>query len=290
MSALTDKFPGYLTTGIAVSVVLFVLLLFGIIALYSLDAIIENGWSMFSWNWHPATEQYGIFPMLYGTALVTTIALLLAVPTGILIALYIFEIAHGSIRYYIKACLELLAGIPSVLYGLLGVTVLSVWFDNLFDLQSGRIFLTGGVLLALMVLPTIVSLTDDAIQNVPQSYHEAARALGLYRYQVLFKVVLPLSWPDIVSAILLAFGRVVGETIAVMLVIGSIDRFPDRLFSVLEPGQTITSKLGREIAESAFGSLHFSSLILLSLILMLVVMSVSILSVNFYNPIRRLHE
>jgi ABC-type phosphate transport system permease subunit len=174
---------------------------------------------------------------------------------------------------------------------LIGIVFLSIWVERAFDLQSGRTIFTGGLLLAVMVLPTIVTLSDDALHNVPQKYREAAKSLGFYRYEVIKNAVLPIAKTDIIGAALLALGRVLGETMAVMLVIGGIDRIPGSFFNVLVPGQTMTSKLGREIAETAFGSLHFSAMIFIGLILLVFVLLITMIALTFfYNPEHRLYE
>lgn len=268
----------------------FIILITSVMLFYSMDAITDVGTEMIASEWNPATDRFGILPMLYGSALVTMLALLLAVPPGVLCAIFTAEMLSSRTRYLVKALLEVLAGIPSIIYGLIGVALLSVWIEDLFQLQSGRLILTGGILLAIMVLPTLISLIDDALRNVPESYRESARALGLYRYQVIGRVVLPAARSDIAGAILLAMGRALGETMAVMLVIGSIDRIPQPVYNILAPGQTITSKLGREIAETAFGSLHFSVMMFMGLLLLVAVLVITALSLHYFNPEQRLYE
>ncbi len=270
---------------IAISLCIFLVLL-----IYSWDAIIEQGWSLLTIRWHPATGQFGILSMLYGTSIVTLIALVLAVPIGLLTALYIAEILPDQYRIVIKSILELLAGIPSILYGLIGVAFVSTWLEHWLLLSSGRTILTAGFLLAIMILPTLITLAEDAFHNVPDQYRESACGLGLYRHEIILRCVLPMAKPDIVSAILLALGRALGETMAVMLVIGSIDRIPQPVFNLLMPGQTITSKLGREIEEAAFGSLHFSILIFMGFLLMLTVLIVTIVAHHSLSQTERRYE
>ena len=267
-----------------------ILLILSVILINSWDAVSQLGWRLFSVHWDPATGQFGILSMLYGSLMVTAIALLIAVPLGLSCAVYISEILDGKYRFYVKSLLELLAGIPSIIYGLIGVAYFSVWIGNLFELQSGRTILTAGLLLAIMVLPTIITLSDDALHNVPQKYREAAKGLGLYRYEVIKSAVLPLAKSDITGAILLALGRSLGETMAVMLVIGSIDKIPHPVFNILVPGQTITSKLGREIEEAAFGSLHFSTLIFMGLLLLVIVLGLTALAQHFFSSEQPLYE
>ena len=249
--------------------------------LQSGPAIFEAGHTLHMTEWNPAEGVFGIVPMIVGSFLVMVIALALAVPTGILAAIYIAETRSESVKRMALSSLEILAGIPSIVYGLIGVAFLSVWIADIFNMQTGRLILTAGILLAVMILPTILSLTEDAISNVPDQYKENAHALGLYRYEVIKEAILPQAKADITGAVLLSLGRALGETMAVMLVIGSIDRLPDPIYNVLSSGQTITSKLGREVGESAFGSTHFSVLVFMSLILVALSLLLTIMSQTF---------
>lgn len=244
-----------------------VIILLTTLAGQGLPGLIEAGPTLLGTHWSPNTGAYGILPMLYGTFAVMLIAMALALPVGILAAIYVAETRSDRIRRVTRAGLESLAGIPSIIYGLIGVAYVSVWVADGLDLQTGRVILTAGVILAVMILPTILSLSTDAITNVPKAYRENAAALGLYRWETFRFAVWPSAKGEIVGAGLLALGRAMGETMAVMLVIGSLDRLPDPLWDILSSGQTLTSKLGREIGESAFGSTHFSVLVLMSLIL-----------------------
>lgn len=265
-----------------------VLLIFGLMALQSLPALTEAGASLLTTRWNPAENQYGIVPMLYGTLVVMVIAMVFAVPIGIFAAIYIAETRSAKLRRLTRSALEILAGIPSIVYGLIGIAYVSVWVANGLELQTGRLMLTAGLILAVMILPTILSLTTDAILNVPRDVRENAQALGLYRYEVFKDAIWPVAKADITGAALLALGRALGETMAVMLVIGSIDRLPKPIYNVLSSGQTITSKLGREVGESAFGSVHFSALVLMSLILVTITICLTAASQHFFRAAR--HE
>lgn len=253
-----------------------VLIIISVLFLQSGSAIIDAKNSLLSTNWNPANDQYGILPMLYGSIIVMIIAMTLALPIGLLAALYISETRSKRFKRAAKTALEILAGIPSIVYGLIGVAFLSLWVADIFTLQTGRIILTAGLLLAIMILPTIITLSEDAFSNVSVQYRENGYALGLYRFEVIKDVILPQAKSDVIGAAFLALGRALGETMAVMLVIGSIDRIPTPAYNILSSGQTITSKLGREVAESAFGSTHFNVLILMSLILVLLTLSLTL--------------
>ena len=243
------------------------MLILGTLLIQSHPALFASDLNLLSEVWDPAGGQYGIIPMIFGTLIIMSIAMIIALPLGVLSAIYIAETRSDRLKHILKSSLEVLAGIPSIVYGLIGVAYLSIWVAEGFELQTGRVILTAGLLLALMILPTIMTLSEDAISSVPRAYRENAASLGLYHYEIIKDIVLPAAKADIAGAALLALGRALGETMAVMLVIGSLDRLPSPLFNVLASSQTITSKLGREIAESAFGSTHFSVLVLMSLIL-----------------------
>ena len=262
---------------------LIILLILGTLLVQSGPAIFSNNLSLLSTTWGPTAGQYGIIPMIFGTLIVMSIAMLIALPLGVLSAIYIAETRSDKLRRLLKSSLEVLAGIPSIVYGLIGVAYLSIWVAEGFELQTGRVILTAGLLLALMILPTIMTLSEDAISSVSKQYRENAASLGLYHYEVIKDIVLPMAKADIAGAALLALGRALGETMAVMLVIGSLDRLPSPLFNVLSSSQTITSKLGREIAESAFGSIHFSILVLMSLILVAFTLILTIAAQKLFN-------
>lgn len=266
------------------------LLIIGVLLWHSWGAVATKGWSLFTFRWNPPTNEYGILSMLFGTIAVTLVALIFAVPLGLLTAVFTSEILSNKYRFIVKSLLELLAGIPSIIYGLIGIAFFSIWVQDAFDLQSGRTIFTAGVLLAIMILPTIITLVDDALQNVPKNYREASSGLGLYKFEVIKSTLLPIAKSDIVGALLLALGRALGETMAVMLVIGSIDKIPDPFYDLLNPGQTITSKLGREIAETSFGSLHFSAMIFMGLILMIIVLVLTILAKRNLSSNQRLYD
>lgn len=290
MLGLTNKVGKiyvYSSTLISAAVVFMIFL---ILLVNSWSAITNVGLDLINLTWNPAKGEFGIITMLFGTFVVTLIALVIAVPLGVFTAIFTSEILPSKYRFFIKSILELLAGIPSIIYGLIGIAFLSIWFQNLFDLQSGRTLLTAGILLSVMILPTIITLTDDAFQNIPNKYRETAKGLGLYNSEIIKEVLFPIAKADVKSAILLAFGRALGETMAVMLVIGSIDKLPTPIYNWLSPGQTITSKLGREIAETSFGSIHFSAMIFMGLLLFIIVLLLTIFAQKSSRKTERLYE
>ncbi|WP_034924655.1 phosphate ABC transporter permease subunit PstC [Gillisia sp. CAL575] len=280
MLGSTNKIGKYYVYGSTLISAFIVFLIFTILLINSWDAISIIGLDLLSFKWNAATGEFGILPMLFGTFVVTFISLLIAVPLGIYTAIFTSEILPSKYRFVVKSLLELLAGIPSIIFGLIGIAFFSIWIQDIFNLQSGRTILTAGILLSIMILPTIITLTDDAFHHIPDKYRESAKGLGLYKFEIIKEILIPIAKPDLKAAILLAFGRALGETMAVMLVIGSIDKIPEPIYNWLSPGQTITSKLGREIAETSFGSVHFSAMIFMGLLLFILVLILTILSQN----------
>lgn len=230
-------------------------------------------------EWFFRSHQYGAASMVYGTGIVAVVALGVAVPVGFGAALFSAEILGARARWVVKAALELLAGIPSVVYGLLGILFLRTWVYQAFeawDLASGDTLLTAGLLVGLMILPTLMTLADDALMGVGREQRQAARALGMTRAESVVWVVLPQAWPGLLASVLLALGRAAGEMIAVFLVVGRQDnQWPARLFTLqplLEPGQTLASKLGSSETNIAYGDpVHWGALMTLGLLLLLLV-------------------
>jgi len=234
--------------------------------------------------WFYRGQRFGALPMIYGTTVVAGIALLLAAPLGLGAAVFTAEGISGRARLAVKGAIELLAGVPSVVYGLLGVLVLrDLVFRALrpFDPLSGDTLLTGGVLLAVMILPTVMTFADDALRGVAASQRQAARALGLTRTETTLRVVLPQALPGLLAAVLLGLGRALGETIAVFLVVGRMDnRLPESWLDptpVAAAGQTLTSKLGGSETFLAYGDpLHWAAITGLALVLLLGVATVTL--------------
>lgn len=235
-------------------------------------------------RWFFRAAEFGALPMIYGTVVVAAVAMLVAVPLALGAALWTAEMLPARLRLVAKVTIELLAGVPSVVYGLLGILFLREWvYRGLerFDLLSGDTLLTAGLLLAVMVLPTLVTLADDALRGVPAAQRQAARGLGMNRSETILRVVLPQAGPGLRAALLLALGRALGETIAVFLVIGRQDnQWPQNLFSLrplLAAGQTLTTKLGGSETHIAFGDrLHWAAIVALALVLLLMVVGVTV--------------
>ena len=271
------SFPRILVTLTALISMTMVIMIFLFLAKDSLKISMTTGINFIRGTvWNTGEDIYGALPMIIGSILVTTIAMLISIPIGIGSAIFISEILPARLRIIAKSIMELLAGIPSIVYGLIGIAILVPFIRDTFSLLTGRTVLTAGILLGIMVLPTIMTISEDALKAVPTEYRDAALGLGLTRMEMIGHCVIPQAFPGIIGAILLGIGRALGETMAVLLVIGGIDRLPISLVShILQPSQTMTSKLGREVAEASYGSLQWSALIGLGLILFLMVIGIT---------------
>jgi phosphate transport system permease protein len=234
-------------------------------------------------SWFFRVHRFGILPMVYGTLAVSAVALVAAVPLGLGAAVCTAELLPGRLRLAAKLLIELLAGIPSVVYGLLGILLLREPVARLlapWDPISGDTLLTGGLLLGVMILPTVTTFADDALRGVPAAERLAGRALGLTQTEVITGICLRRAFPGLASAVLLGLGRALGETVAVFLVIGRQDnQWPESLLS-FEPltraGQTLTSKLGGSEPFLAYGDpLHWAAIVGLAFVLFALVGLVS---------------
>jgi len=233
---------------------------------------------VFSGEWYPYERLFGMAPAIIGSFWAAAIALTIAIPTGIAAAVMSTELMSGPWRGLLRTGMELLAGIPSVVYGLLGLWVLLPFLQSSLNLLTGHNLLAAGLLLSVMVLPTIMVMAQDALHEVHIHQREAALSLGMDWSTRLWRVLLPQAWPGIRSGILLALGRALGETMAVMLVVGSMDRIPDPWYNLLAPAQTLTSRIGREIGEATFGSIHFAALMACGLLLATATIAISLLA------------
>ena len=217
-------------------------------------------------HWYPISDppQFGILPLILGSVVVTLGAIAISVPMGIASALCVAELARGWVKEALKTGTELLAAIPSVVLGFIGMTILAPWIKQLFQLPTGLTALTGSVTLALMAMPTIVSVTEDALTALPRGYREAALALGATRWQMMWRVLVPAARSGILAATMLGIGRVIGETMAVMMVTGNAAVIPH---SLLRPVRTMTATVAAEMGEAVRGSEHYFALFAIGLVL-----------------------
>ncbi|MEW6516214.1 MAG: phosphate ABC transporter permease subunit PstC [candidate division FCPU426 bacterium] len=225
--------------------------------------------ALFDTRWEPVSfvkERFGIYPLFAASLLVTLLATVFAVPFGVLGAVYLAELATPLEREVFKPFIELLAGIPSVVLGFFGLVVLSPLVKKTFHLDSGLTALTGALLLALMAVPTIISISEDALKGVPKAYKQASLALGANRLQTIWRVTVPAALSGIVAAVMLGMGRVIGETMTVLMVTGNA---PILTFNPFESVRTMTATIAAEMGEVAFGSVHYSALFWIGIMLLI---------------------
>ena len=229
-------------------------------------------------RWTPVSfqkESFGILPLVTGSFLITAMALVLLIPFGVITAVYIGELAKPREREILKPFIEILAGIPSVVLGFFGLLVLVPLVKEVFGLPSGLTAFSGAVLLALMAVPTVVSISEDALRSVPESYKAASLALGASHMQTVWKVTVPAALPGIVTAVMLGLGRVIGETMAVMMVTGNAAAISLRPFDSV---RTMTATIAAEMGEVAFGSAHYRALFCVGIILLLATFSLNVVA------------
>lgn len=228
--------------------------------------------------WNPVSfqkEEFGLFPLITGSVLVTILATIIAIPFGIIGAVYISEVASAKEREFLKPFIEILAGIPSVVLGFFGLIVIAPLIKDLFGLNTGLTALTGAVLLAFMAIPTIMSISEDAIKSVPAAYKEASLALGASKLETIWKVVVPAALSGIVASVMLGMGRVVGETMTVMMVTGNAPVISMNPFTSV---RTMTATIAAEMGEVTIGSDHYMALFWVGIVLMLMTFSLNLIS------------
>ncbi|MDR3048430.1 MAG: phosphate ABC transporter permease subunit PstC [Elusimicrobiota bacterium] len=216
--------------------------------------------------WYPASKppQFGILSLIIGSIFVTAGACIIAVPIGIASALFISEVAPKGIRDILKSIVELMAAIPSVVIGFIGMVSLVPLVRSIFGIPTGLTAFSGSIVLAFMAMPTIVTISEDAIRSVPWQYKEGALALGATKWQTIRRIVLKAAMPGIIAAIMLGIGRVIGETMAVMMVTGNAAQIPHTIF---EPVRTMTATIAAEMGETVKGGLHYRALFAIGLVL-----------------------
>jgi phosphate transport system permease protein len=227
-------------------------------------------------EWFPTAQpaaQLGILPILLGTLWVSLGAIIIALPLGLATAIYMAEIANEKIRRILKPLIELLAGIPSVVYGFFGLIVVVPFIQNFFNLPVGETALAGSIILGIMALPTIITISEDAIRTTPRSMKEASLALGANKWQTIHRVIIPYSISGITAAAILGIGRAMGETMAVLMVTGNAAVIPH---TILEPVRTIPATIAAELGEAPQGGLHFQALFALGCILFIMTMSINL--------------
>lgn len=233
-------------------------------------------------EWFPTAQpaaQLGVMPLVLGTLWVSFGAILLALPLGLATAIYLSEVASSRVRNIMKPLIELLAGIPSVVYGFFGLVIIVPLIQQLFDLPVGETGLAGSIILGIMALPTIITISEDAMRNTPRAMKEASLALGASKWQTIYKIVIPYSISGITAAAILGIGRAIGETMAVLMVTGNAAVIPH---TILEPMRTIPATIAAELGEAPAGGLHFKALFALGCILFVITLFIN-LTVEFIS-------
>lgn len=250
------------------SSILFLLLIFAFLLREGLPTLGEVSFSdLFSPRWYPIEKYFGILPLIGGSLLVTFFSILIALPFGVGTAVYIAEIAPQGIKQVLKPMIEILAGIPSVVLGFIGIQVLVPFLRRLLDLPTGLTAFSGAFLLALISIPTIVSIAEDALYAVPKSYREGAVALGASQWETIWGVTLPAARTGVLTAVMLGIGRSLGETMAVMMVTGNAPVLPKTLNALFMPARTMTATIASEMGEVASASTHYHVLFFIGIIL-----------------------
>ena len=276
---LVDRIVGKLLLFVALFAIVTVFFIIVFLLRDGYQIVLETGiWNfLIGQDWNPAGRDpaYGAFPLIVGTVLVTALAMAIAVPLSIGTAVFTAEIAGPRTRSVVKPAVELLAGIPSVVYGFFGLILLTDWIRIAFDQPSGSSWLAGSILLAVMAIPTITSVAEDAISSVPREFREGSLALGATHWQTIKNVVVPRALPGISAAIILGMGRAIGETMAVLMVTGNAAVIPDPITDVFSPVRTLTGTLGIEMGEVAFGSTHYHALFGVAVVLLFITLAIN---------------
>ncbi len=263
------------------SSILFILLIFLFLLREGLPALAEVApKDLFNTRWYPIEGLFGLLPLLSGSLIVTVFSILIALPLGVGTAIYIGEIAPKRVNEILKPTIEILAGIPSVVLGFIGILVLSPFMRETFNLPTGLTAFTGAFLLALISIPTIVSIAEDALYAVPNTYRDAAYALGASQWQIIWGVVVPAARTGILTAVMLGIGRSLGETMAVMMVTGNAPTMFSGLNSFISPIRTMTATIASEMGEVASGSTHYHVLFFIGILLFIFSLIINISSTN----------
>lgn len=266
-------------TSIIVVILIFVFLLKEGISLFKSIGLFDFISGKF---WYPISDppKLGILPLILGSLIITFGAVVIAVPLGIAAAFYIAEVASPKVRDILKSFIEILAAIPSVVIGFIGIMTLVPFIKRVFDIPTGLTALSGSLMLAFMALPTIISISEDSINAVPRQYKEGAIALGATHWQTLYRVIIHGAMPGIIAASMLGIGRVIGETMAVMMITGNAAVIPD---SFLQPVRTLTATIAAEMGETVRGSEHYYALFAIGIVLFIISFAINVTADIFLN-------
>ena len=268
----------YLIEKLLLSVSFIFIFLIGLMIIFLITESIPalNDFNMidfiFGQIWSPDDNKFGILPMIMGSVYVTLIALVIAVPLSISCAIFLEEIASEKLKNIFKPIIQTLAGIPSVIYGFFGLTVIVPFIGRSFG-GSGFSIIAASIILAIMILPTIISVSQDAIKSVPDYYRQASLGLGSTKWQCIKNIILPISMPGIATAVILGLGRAIGETLAVLMLVGNVSQIPN---SILSPARTLTSNIALEMGYAT--NVHYNALFTTALVLFIVILILMLIS------------
>jgi len=264
----------------AITTILTMLLIFYFLIHESLPAFSEFGiYSLLlGTKWHPAGEIYGLLPLIAASLILTTLALFINIAIGFPLAIYLAELAGPRSKALLKPAIELLAGVPSIVYGFLGVIILVSYLQDSFDMLTGRSILAGAILLGIMYIPYLTTICEDSLRAVPSEFKEGSLALGANQWQTLRYVTIPAASSGITAAVLLNIGSIIGETMAVLLVVGNVARMPSPPYNIFDQGATFTSVIAGEMGEVARGSMHYHVLFAVGFVLLIIVSILSLVA------------
>jgi phosphate transport system permease protein len=226
--------------------------------------------NLFGKRWYPNEDLFGTLPLILGSLLVTVGAVIIALPLGLATAIFVRELAPDWLREILKPLIEILAGIPSVVLGFLGMVAIAPLMRESLNIPTGLTAFTGSLMLAYMALPTIISVAEDAIDAVPKGYRDGALAMGATHWQTIWRVVMPAARSGVIIAVMLGIGRAIGETMAVMMVTGNAARIPREWYALFLPARTMTATIAAEMGEVAQGSTHYHVLFAVGILLFVV--------------------
>ena len=268
----------FFTNGVLAIIILVGIFLFLLYTAVPAFREIDIGEFFTSRDWNPTSpvqEKYGIVSMIASTFMVTLGSLVIAVPIGLGVAAYLSDVAHWKVREVIKPIIEILAGIPSVVIGFLGIVLFGPAIARIFGVSHGLNALNGSILLAIMALPTIISISEDSLNAVPRAYSEASLALGASRWQTLMRVKIPAALSGIIAGVMLGMGRAIGETMTVLMATGNAPAFPK---GFLDSVRTLTATIAIELGEVPYYTTHYYALFAIGLVLFIITFIVNLIS------------
>lgn len=232
---------------------------------------------IFGMEWYPtySPPSYGIWPLIVGSLIVTIFSSLIAIPLGVLSAVYISEIAPPAIKEVLKAIIELLAGLPSVVLGFFGMVIVAPWLQETFDLPTGLNIVNASMILAVMAVPTISSISEDALYAVPNEFKEASYALGATKFETIARIIIPAALSGISTAVILGMARAIGETMVVLMVAGGAAAIPESIFDSVRP---MPASIAAEMGEAPFRSGHYHALFATGIVLFLMTLAFNLVA------------